>query len=253
MRIYKYSANTIAYSVCYSVLYIVYILISMCMVDIMRLNALVTELADSIPKKYTSDLNIPPGSKGQGLYNSELAVEEFNIHTVVLSMGFMDSYRVDLLNSIHNQFGYSYGSQFGTVLGARSHTQYTLSEITGSLNTHVDLLASGPVRALVLLSDSVVSVTQDGIPTLYTRGDTLLLDTSNPHDAVIVSGDNPQRWLVCEQFCSSGTYTDAYFLNNCLYTPARFRNGPHREGASFHSHLLKVPSACPTCNLFALV
>ena len=217
------------------------------------LNALVSELADSIPNKYKSDLNIPPGSKGMGIYNSDLDSTKFSIHSVVLSMGFMDPYRVGLLNRIHSQFGYSFADQFGTVLGARSHTQYTLSEITGSLRTHTDKLASGPVRALVLLSDSVVSVTQDSIATLYSQGDILLLDTSLPHDATIVSGSNPQRWLVCEQFCSLGFDADRYFKEHCLYTPARFKHGPHREGASFHSHLLKVPSACPTCNLFALV
>ena len=240
-----YSANT--------VLYMVLVLISMYMHNTDTLNRLVSELADSIPNKYKSNLNIPPGSKGMGIYNSDLDKSLFNIHSVVLSMGFMDPYRVGLLNRIHSEFGYSFADQFGTVLGARSHTQYTLSEITGSLRTHTDKLALGPVRALVLLSDSTVSVTQDSIPTLYRQGDILLLDTSLPHDATIVSGSNPQRWLVCEQFCSRGFDVDSYFREHALYTPARFKTGPHREGASFHSHLLKVPSACPTCNLFALV
>jgi len=139
---------------------------------------------------------------------TDIDSEKFTIHTCSLSHQFPDSERSSLLHSLLQQLGIE-----------DSNTMLSYTEIEGSLTEHTDNLTIGPIRTLILLSDTTVSVSQDGVVHLYGRGDTLVLDTSRSHSSIIVAGLGSQRWLIVEDLDSECTAVAGHFLSECVYVP----------------------------------
>ena len=166
----------------------------------------VMQLYDSISTKYKYWLDTHAD------IDLDSSTEPFTIHTCLLSQQYPDSKRLGLLHSLLEQLQLS-----------DSNTMLSYTEITGSLTEHRDKLTAGPVRTLILLSDNVVCVSQDGVEHTYTRGDTLVLDTSNSHSAIIQDGSSSQRWLIVEDLGSRCTSVAEHFLKQCVYVPLGLR------------------------------
>ena len=171
--------------------------------NIDTLDNTVQQLYDSISSKhkhwFDSHRYIP-------LADSQL--EKFTIHTCSLSHQFPDPERSGLLHSLLVELQLE-----------DSNTMLSYTEIEGSLTEHKDNLTIGPIRTLILLSDTTVSVTQDGVVHQYGRGDTLVLDTSRSHSSIIVAGSSSQRWLIVEDLDSRCTSVAGHFLSECVYVP----------------------------------
>ena len=172
------------------------------MLHIDTIDSTVQQLYDSISSKHKHWFD------SHGYIDPNSDSEPFTIHTCSLSHQFPDESRRSILSSLLLQLGLT-----------DSHTMLSYTDIEGSLTDHVDRLTIGPIRTLILLSDNVVCVSQDAIAHTYTRGDTLVLDTSRSHSSIITDGSSSQRWLIVEDLDSSCTSVAEHFLSECVYIP----------------------------------
>ena len=172
------------------------------MLHIDTIDSTVQQLYDSISSKHKHWFD------AHGYIDPNSDSEPFTIHTCSLSHRFPDDSRRSILSSLLAQLGLS-----------ESNTMLSYTEIEGSLTDHTDRLTIGPIRTLILLSDITVSVSQDSIAHTYTRGDTLVLDTSRSHSSIITDGSSSQRWLIIEDLDSSCTSVAEHFLSECVYIP----------------------------------